>query len=216
MQTKYHAAGMSHIIDDFLFVGPPNSDKSLHDLNSFLQLCNRIGIPIKAEKTVLHTFMVKSIRRRRKALPGETTRQAKLSKPMRDCRSSSFIFSAGMSHIIDDFLFVGPPNSDKSLHDLNSFLQLCNRIGIPIKAEKTRQAKLSKPMRDCRSSSFIFLRLYVLLRALRILTILSKYHAAGMSHIIDDFLFVGPPNSDKSLHDLNSFLQLCNRTCETK
>jgi hypothetical protein len=52
--------------------------------------------------------MVKSIRRRRKALPGETTRQAKLSKPMRDCR-----------------------------HDLNSFLQLCNRIGIPIKAEKT-------------------------------------------------------------------------------
>lgn len=50
MQTKYHAAGMSHIIDDFFFVGPPHSDKSLHDLNSFLLLCNRIGIPIKAEK----------------------------------------------------------------------------------------------------------------------------------------------------------------------
>jgi hypothetical protein len=31
MQAKYHAAGMSHIIDDFLFVGPPNSDKSLHE-----------------------------------------------------------------------------------------------------------------------------------------------------------------------------------------
>ena len=58
MQTKYHAAGMSHIIDDFLFVGPPNSDKSLHDLNSFLQLCNRIGIPIKAEKTVYPTTVI--------------------------------------------------------------------------------------------------------------------------------------------------------------
>jgi hypothetical protein len=65
--------------------------------------------------------MVKSIRRRRKALPGETTRQAKLSKPMRDCRSRSFIFLR---------LYV-------LLRALNSFLQLCNRIGIPIKAEKT-------------------------------------------------------------------------------
>jgi hypothetical protein len=58
MQTKYHAAGMSHIIDDFLFVGPPNSGKSLHDLNYFLQLCNRTGIPIKAEKTVYPTTVI--------------------------------------------------------------------------------------------------------------------------------------------------------------
>jgi hypothetical protein len=27
MENKYHVAGMSHIIDDFLFVGPPNSEK---------------------------------------------------------------------------------------------------------------------------------------------------------------------------------------------
>lgn len=53
MQTKYHAAGMSHIIDDFLC-----SDKSLHDLHYFLQLCNRIGIPIKAEKTVYPTTVI--------------------------------------------------------------------------------------------------------------------------------------------------------------
>jgi hypothetical protein len=49
---------LNHIIDDFLFIGPPNSDKSLHDLNYFLQLCNRIGIPIKAEKTVYPTTVI--------------------------------------------------------------------------------------------------------------------------------------------------------------
>jgi hypothetical protein len=33
MEFKYKAAGMSHIIDDFLFVVPPKSNKCLQDCN---------------------------------------------------------------------------------------------------------------------------------------------------------------------------------------
>ena len=58
MQHKYQAAGMSHIIDDFLFVGPPDSQKCLTDLSAFLQLCQRLGVPIKEEKTVLPTKVI--------------------------------------------------------------------------------------------------------------------------------------------------------------
>jgi hypothetical protein len=39
MENKYGAAGMSRIIYDFLFVGPPNSDKCLVDLRCFSSLC---------------------------------------------------------------------------------------------------------------------------------------------------------------------------------
>lgn len=55
METKYNAAGMSHILDDFLFVGPPFSDRCGHDLQTFLALASRVGIPMKKEKTVLPT-----------------------------------------------------------------------------------------------------------------------------------------------------------------
>lgn len=58
METKYHAAGMSHIIDDFLFVGPSNSNKCKQDLHNFLQLCKRVGVPIKKEKTVEPTTKI--------------------------------------------------------------------------------------------------------------------------------------------------------------
>ena len=50
METKYQVAGMSHILDDFLFVGPPKSDKCQQDLDKFLTLCSILGVPIKAEK----------------------------------------------------------------------------------------------------------------------------------------------------------------------
>ena len=58
METKYHAAGMSHFIDDFIFVGPPNSNKCLQDLHQFLSLCERVGVPIKKEKTVNPTSVL--------------------------------------------------------------------------------------------------------------------------------------------------------------
>ena len=50
METKYQVAGMSHILDDFLFVGPPKSDKCQQDLDKFLTLCSILGVPIKAKK----------------------------------------------------------------------------------------------------------------------------------------------------------------------
>lgn len=58
MENKYDVAGMSHIIDDFLFVGPPNSEKCQIDLNNFLSLCRKLGIPIKDDKTVQPTTVL--------------------------------------------------------------------------------------------------------------------------------------------------------------
>lgn len=58
METKYQAAGMSHILDDFLFVGPPKSDKCQQDLDNFLTLCSKLGVSIKEEKTVQPTTLI--------------------------------------------------------------------------------------------------------------------------------------------------------------
>jgi hypothetical protein len=80
----------------------------------------------------LETLSVKSISLRKKALPGHITIQAKLHWIM-----ENKYCAAGMSHIIDDFLFVGPPNSDKCLVDLQCFSSLCSRLGVPLKPEKT-------------------------------------------------------------------------------
>ncbi|XP_062590215.1 uncharacterized protein LOC134251812 [Saccostrea cucullata] len=51
MEIVFKAAGVSHILDDFFFVGPPNSSKCRDDLVSFLFLCRQTGIPIKMQKT---------------------------------------------------------------------------------------------------------------------------------------------------------------------
>jgi hypothetical protein len=58
MVNKYKAGGMSHIIDDFLFVGPANSSQRFHDLQNFLHLCQRLGVPIKDSKTVLPSKVI--------------------------------------------------------------------------------------------------------------------------------------------------------------
>ena len=58
METKYQVACMSHILDDFLFVGPPKSDKFQQDLDKFLTLCSKLGVPIKVEKTVQPTTVI--------------------------------------------------------------------------------------------------------------------------------------------------------------
>ncbi|XP_069133139.1 uncharacterized protein [Argopecten irradians] len=52
MENKYHVAGMVHILDDFLFVGPPADNKCMDDLTNFLQFCHCTSIPIKQSKTV--------------------------------------------------------------------------------------------------------------------------------------------------------------------
>jgi hypothetical protein len=64
METKYQVAGMSHILDDFLFVGPPKSDKCQQDLDKFLTLCSILEVPIKAEKNCSTYYCYHHIRYR--------------------------------------------------------------------------------------------------------------------------------------------------------
>lgn len=47
------AAMVSHILDDFIFVGPANSVFCQEQLQLFLSICSQIALPIKANKTVL-------------------------------------------------------------------------------------------------------------------------------------------------------------------
>ena len=47
-----------HILDDFLMIGPPASAKCSNYLSSFLNLCKKVGIPIKADKTVNPTTCI--------------------------------------------------------------------------------------------------------------------------------------------------------------
>jgi hypothetical protein len=57
--NQYKAGGMSHIVDDFLFVEPANSSRQcFHDLHNFLHLWQRLGVPIKDSKTVLPTKVI--------------------------------------------------------------------------------------------------------------------------------------------------------------
>lgn len=55
MLNKYKASGMSHLIDDFFFIGPPSSQKCLSDVKNFENLCQRLGVPLKQSKTILPT-----------------------------------------------------------------------------------------------------------------------------------------------------------------
>ena len=67
--NKFHVSHMSHILDDFMFFGSPNSNQCRVGLNSFLQLCQSINIDVKKEKTVfpctqveLHGLLVDTIK----------------------------------------------------------------------------------------------------------------------------------------------------------
>lgn len=51
MQTKYKGGGMSHILDDFFFIGPRDALDCRNDLTHFLYICKKIGVPIKMSKT---------------------------------------------------------------------------------------------------------------------------------------------------------------------
>lgn len=43
-------------------------------------------------------------------------------------------------HILDDFMFFGPPDSDVCNRSLHSFLDMCSSLGVPTKNEKTEEA----------------------------------------------------------------------------
>ena len=55
LKNKLNVKNMSHIIDDYMFFGDPNTNDCLNSLNAFLELSKTLGIPIKNEKTVLPT-----------------------------------------------------------------------------------------------------------------------------------------------------------------
>lgn len=50
-QNKCNIQNIVHILDDFLFICPPNFDLANQCLNTFIKLCNTLGVPIKEEKT---------------------------------------------------------------------------------------------------------------------------------------------------------------------
>ena len=49
--NKLNASAVIHILDDFLFIAP-SKEKCQGDLNNFVTVCQRIGIPIANEKTM--------------------------------------------------------------------------------------------------------------------------------------------------------------------
>ena len=46
---------MSHILDDFIFFGPPHSGQCQFNLDAFFTLCRSLNLPVKHAKTVLPT-----------------------------------------------------------------------------------------------------------------------------------------------------------------
>ena len=58
MQTSFNCSGITHILDDFIFVGPPQCDVTLNHLQSFLSLADNCGIPIKHSKTVYPSTVI--------------------------------------------------------------------------------------------------------------------------------------------------------------
>ena len=51
MYSKFNVGGMFHMLDDFFFIGPKNSYKSLQDINHIISIYEECGIPIKMGKT---------------------------------------------------------------------------------------------------------------------------------------------------------------------
>ena len=58
LQNKLKVPYTSHILDDFMFFGSPDTNQCNNSLQSFLVLANSLGIPIKSSKTVLPSTLV--------------------------------------------------------------------------------------------------------------------------------------------------------------
>ncbi|XP_071948797.1 uncharacterized protein [Antedon mediterranea] len=58
LRNKFNVRDVSHILDDFFFVGPKDSNDCHNALSQFLYLCDKIGVPIKASKTVTPTNVI--------------------------------------------------------------------------------------------------------------------------------------------------------------
>ncbi|CAG2250747.1 unnamed protein product [Mytilus edulis] len=58
LNSKFQIRGVSHLLDDFFFVGEANTNKCSVALNTFLTLSKTLGVPIKDEKTQLPTTCI--------------------------------------------------------------------------------------------------------------------------------------------------------------
>ena len=60
-QSKQGISFITHILDDFLILGPANSVNCQKQLHTLLAFCEQVGVPIRTDKTVgpctCHTFM---------------------------------------------------------------------------------------------------------------------------------------------------------------
>ena len=52
-QTKFHAMHITHILDDFIMISPPQSPAAHLDLKNFHKMAKSINVPIKDSKTCL-------------------------------------------------------------------------------------------------------------------------------------------------------------------
>jgi len=52
LQNKFQVRRVSHIVDDFIFVGPANTNTCQAALDTFLNLASDLGVPIKNDKTI--------------------------------------------------------------------------------------------------------------------------------------------------------------------
>jgi hypothetical protein len=51
LNSKFNVKELSHLLDDFFFVGKADTSECLSSLNTFLTLADSLGVPIKADKT---------------------------------------------------------------------------------------------------------------------------------------------------------------------
>ena len=58
LTQKLAVSLMSHILDDFIFFGPPSSPICQRSLKTFMVLAQSLNLPVKAEKTVLPSTQV--------------------------------------------------------------------------------------------------------------------------------------------------------------
>lgn len=52
------AIAVSHILDNFILMGPPHSSRCLQDLNRFIALAHELSVPNKHEKTCLPSTLI--------------------------------------------------------------------------------------------------------------------------------------------------------------
>ena len=52
LQNKLNVTVMSHILDDFIFFGPPSSTQCKNHLRTFIELAGSLNLPVKTEKTI--------------------------------------------------------------------------------------------------------------------------------------------------------------------